>query len=64
MYIVITNENGRQVGVGMDGSRGPLDAAPLFATEAEARVLAAAHGGKVEDDSRVFGDDMDDIDFE
>lgn len=64
MYLAIKNHDGRTMGIAENGSLVELEHAPLFIFEAEARAVASAYGGRAETERRIFGDDVDDIEFD
>lgn len=64
MYLAITTRDGREVGLTETGEAVELEQAPLFIFEAEARAVAAAYGGRVETEARIFGDDVDEDDLD
>lgn len=63
MYIVLKEIDGRACGLNADGTaERDLGAAELYQRREDAVAVAAKHGGQIEDESRVFGDDADDAD--
>ncbi len=64
MFLVLKNKNGRDIGIDANGTeQTDLRQAELFGRNA-AEEVAARFGGKVVSESRVFGDDLDDDDWQ
>lgn len=64
MFLVLKNKNGKDIGIDANGTeQADLRQAELFGRRA-AQEVAAKFGGKVVAESRVFGDDLDDDDWQ